>query len=115
VSGEKIKVVSEFKYLGIILDSKLTFKSQIKQVCNRVKFNIANFCFIQSHLSTEAAKMFMYSMVLPHITYCLTTWSQAKKTMLKPLESLYKQTIKIFDKKKHLDFTIVSYYKSINC
>jgi len=47
VMGEKIKVVSEFKYLGILIDSKLTFKSQIKQVCNRVKFNIANFRFIR--------------------------------------------------------------------
>lgn len=99
VTGEKIKVVSEFKYLGIIIDSKLTFKSQIKKVCNRVKFNIANFRFIRSNLSLQAAKMFMYCMVLSHITYCLTTWSQANKTTLKSLESLYKQTIKIMDKK----------------
>ncbi|XP_046707928.1 uncharacterized protein LOC124387560 [Silurus meridionalis] len=99
VTGEKIKSVSEFKYLGIIIDSKLTFKSQIKKVCNRVKFNIANFRFIRSNLSLQAAKMFMYSMVMPHMTYCLTTWSQANKTTLKSLESLYKQTIKIVDKK----------------
>lgn len=99
VMGEKIKVVSEFKYLGILIDSRLTFKSQIKKVCKQVKFNIANFRYIRSHLSLQAAKMFMYSMVLSHITYCLTTWSQANKTTLKPLESLYKQTIKILDRK----------------
>ncbi len=34
-----------------------------------------------------------------HITYCLTTWSHACITTLKPLESLYKQSQKTLDKK----------------
>lgn len=38
-------------------------------------------------------------MVMSNLTYCLTTWSQANKTTLKPIESLYKQTIKILHKK----------------
>lgn len=64
-----------------------------------MKVNIAHFRYIRSHLSLQAAKMFMYSVVLSHITYCLTTWSQANKITLEPLESLYKQTIKILDRK----------------
>lgn len=99
MAGEKLQVVSEYKYLGITIDSNLTFKTQVNKVCNKVKFNISNFRFIRSQLSLQAAKMFMNSMVLSHITYCLTTWSQANKTTLKPLESLYKRTIKILDKK----------------
>ncbi len=41
----------------------------------------------------------MHSMIISHITYCLTTWSQASITTLKPLESLYKQSLKTLDKK----------------
>ncbi len=34
VSGERLQVVSEYKYLGVLIDSKLSFKAQVKKVCN---------------------------------------------------------------------------------
>ncbi len=50
-------------------------------------------------MSTKAAKMFMHSMIFSHITYYLTLWSQASNTSLKPILSIYKQTLKVLDKK----------------
>jgi len=77
-------------------------------------------------MSIQAAKTFMHSMILSHFTYCLTSWSQANSTILKPLQSLYKQTLKVLDKKpKHfhhctilLKYNILSWEnltKFINC
>lgn len=43
VSGEQIQIVQEHKYLGIHLDSKLNFRSHVKQTCKKVKFILANF------------------------------------------------------------------------
>ncbi len=40
VSGERLQVVPQYKYLGILIDSKLTFKAQVKKVCKQVKFNL---------------------------------------------------------------------------
>lgn len=95
VSGERLQVVSQYKYLGVMIDSTLNFKAQVKKVCNRVKFSLSNFRFTRDYMSIEASLMYTHSMVLSHITYCLTTWSHASTTTLKPLESLYKQTLKI--------------------
>ncbi len=50
-------------------------------------------------MSSDAALIYMHSMIISHITYCLTTWSHASITTLKPLESLYKQSLKTLDKK----------------
>lgn len=36
VAGKRISVVQEYKYLGIILDSQLTFKKQVKKVGNKI-------------------------------------------------------------------------------
>ncbi len=36
-----------------------------------------------------------------HLSYCLTCWGQAGETVIKPLKSLYKQTLKTLDKKSH--------------
>ena len=43
--------------------------------------------------------MYMFSLILSHINYCLPTWSTANSTTLKPVMSLYKQALKILDKK----------------
>ncbi len=99
VSGERLQIVSEYKYLGVLIDSKLSFKSHVKRVCNRIKFNLNNFRYIRHQMSTQAAKMYTYSMIFSHIIYCLPIWSLASVTSLKPLQSLYKRTVKILDKK----------------
>ena len=57
VNGEKIQTVSHFKYLGVTVDSQLSFKKHIKQVCNTVKFNLRNLKCIRNQLPLDAAKL----------------------------------------------------------
>ena len=71
----------------------------LKKICKNLKFTVANFRHLRNHMSTEAAKMYMFSLILSHINYCLPTWSTANSTTLKPVMSLYKQALKILDKK----------------
>lgn len=56
MSGERIQVVPEYKYYGVLINSKLTFKSQVKMVCSRDKFSVSN--FIRFHLPLQAAKVY---------------------------------------------------------
>lgn len=37
VAGEKLTVVSDYKYLGVIIDSNCTYKKQIEMVTNVVQ------------------------------------------------------------------------------
>ena len=67
MSEEKLQVVSDFKYLGVILDSNLSFKKQVRKVIQITKFNLANFRFIQNCLTAEVAKLYLKSMILPHL------------------------------------------------
>ena len=99
--GEELALVTEFKYLGVILDPTLSFRKHIKKVCNSVKYGLANFRQIRNSLTDSAALMFFHSMILSHIDYCLPIWSLACSTALRPIESLYKRGLKILDKKPH--------------
>ena len=38
-------------------------------------------------------------MILPQLTYCLISWAQACCTTLKPIQSVYKQALKVIDRK----------------
>ncbi|KAG5850349.1 hypothetical protein ANANG_G00081360, partial [Anguilla anguilla] len=99
VNGQIIKNVDEFKYLGVTLDPTLDFKKHIKKMDNTLKFNLANFRHVRNSLTVEASKTYLNAMILSHFSYCMSSWSQANKTALRPLKSLYKSALKIHDKK----------------
>uniref|UniRef100_A0A3B1IW78 Reverse transcriptase domain-containing protein n=1 Tax=Astyanax mexicanus TaxID=7994 RepID=A0A3B1IW78_ASTMX len=99
VNGERLQIVNQYKYLGLIIDSELSFKAHIGKLCKTVKFNLANFRAIRNNMSTEAAKRYVHSMIFSHFNYCITSWSRLVKAQKKPLEILYKQVIKVMDKK----------------
>ena len=99
VNGEVITIVDNFKYLGVIIDSNLNFKKHIKKISRNVRVSLINFRHIRHQLPIHAAKLFMHSMILSHLSYCATSWSQAGVTTLKPLYTLYKQVVNVFDKK----------------
>ena len=101
LGGEELELVSEFKYLGVMLDSTLTFKKHVKKVTNTIKFNLQNFKQIRPFLTVSAAKSYLQCMILSHIEYCFTNWSCTGVTTLKPIEQLYKSALKVFDRKPH--------------
>lgn len=93
VNGQNIKNVHEFKYLGVTLDLTLNFKKHVKKLANSLKYNIANYRHIRNSLTTEASSTYLNAMILSHLSYCMTSWSQAGKSTLRPLESLYKNAL----------------------
>ena len=99
VNGQKIKHVEQFKYLGVTLDPTLSFKGHVKKLSNTLKYNLANFRYIRNSLTLEASSTYLNAMIKPHFLYCVTSWSQACKTVTKPLELLYKSSLKIHAKK----------------
>lgn len=105
--GEELAIVKEFTYLGVTLDSVLTFKSHVKKLSNIVKFNLKNFKHIRPFLTVDATRLYLYSMVFSHIEYCFNSWSFISDTTLKTIESLYKKAIKVLDKKKPCHFIVV--------
>lgn len=61
-----------------------------------VKYNLANF---RPCLSLETAKTFMHALIFSHLSYCITCWGQAGETSIRSSESVYKQALKVLDKK----------------
>ncbi len=50
----------------------------------------------------------MNAMILPHITYCFTSWSQTYNTTLKPFETVYNQAFcKVLEKEDAITFSAI--------
>ncbi len=54
---------------------------------------------IRPYISLKAATLYMHAMVFSHLSYCVTVWSQVSQLTIKPVRSLYKQTLNMLDKK----------------
>ena len=91
----ELELVTQFKYLGVILDPTLSFKNQVKKVVSTVKFNLQNFKHIRNSMSVNAARTFLHAMIFSHFEYCLTSWSLTCASTLKPIEALYKRALKV--------------------
>lgn len=82
VAGRRLLVVNEYKYLGITIDSQLNFKTHVKKVVNRIQLNLGIFRQIRTNITTEVSKLYLNAMILSHINYCFTSWTQAARTTL---------------------------------
>ena len=101
LEGKELELVTQFKYLGVILDPTLSFKKHTKKVSTTVNFCLQNFKHIRPFLSTDAAKIYLHSMIFSHIEYCFTNWCFANETVLEPVKQLFKKAIKVLDKKPY--------------
>lgn len=102
VSAEVIQTVTHFKYWGIILVITLSFINQVRKAIQITKYNLANFRYIRTCLTTPVAKLYMNAMKIPHLTYDMTSWTRVNCTTLRPILSLHKQTLKVLDRKPEL-------------
>jgi len=115
LGGEELESATQFLgslvYLGVILDSNITFKKHIQKVTNTIQFNLQNYKQIRSYITTDAAKFYLYCMIFSpiFIEYCFTVWSFAGVTALKP----FKKAVKVFDRKRSR-FTFVQFLRSTN-
>lgn len=84
----------------------------VKKVMQITKYNLTNIRYSRNCLTTTAVKLYINAMIIPHLTCCMTSWTQAKGTTLKPIASLYKQALKVFNRKPNIyyHFNILEKY-----
>lgn len=91
---ERVKV---FKYLGIELDSTLTFKDQYNKVSKKVASGIGYMYSIKRLLTDNVMKVLLCSYVLSYIEYCTDIW-------------LVQSDFCVLKLQKKIDHYLVSYY-----
>ena len=90
-----IKECKVTKYLGLMLDSKLNFKSHIDYVKRKVLKRIGAMYRSKTLLPVKYRKMFANALMLPQFDYLDTIYCRASVTKLAELDLLYKKVAKI--------------------
>ena len=85
INKTKIEFVSKSKFIGIVLDESLSWIDHIKSVKTRVAKEMGVICKARKYLNQQTLKVLYYSMVYPHLIYCVEVWGYASQIHLSSL------------------------------
>lgn len=95
VQNEKIKFYDEYKYLGIIIDSTLSFNKYFENLYKKISKKLNFFCRI-SNLLTLKGKLNVYNATIqPHFDYCSTILFSINKIKIQELQKLQNRGMRI--------------------
>ena len=83
------------KFLGMTLDDKLTFKEHINTIKGKVSKLVGLLFKLKTVFPLEVLNKLYYSLIYPHLTYCILAWGSAKPTFLHPLIMLQKRIARL--------------------
>ena len=95
IDRTQIAQVQEIKFLGILIDDKMTWKSHINYISNKISKSIGILYKVRHVLSNEWKLNLYKTFVLPYLNYCNIIWASTYKTNIKPLLIKQKRALKI--------------------
>ena len=105
VGNNNLKSSEVVKYLGILIDKKITWTNQIA----KIEKKIASACWAMSKIkrlvNTETLKTIYYATIYPHKIYCVSSWGGVSQARRDHLIVLQKRAIRIISKVGYRDHT----------
>lgn len=99
---EKISEAPQVKYLGIIIDSKLTWNQQIIKLKRELTCVCRKFYYIRNLCPEYVMESLYYALVNSRLQYGIAVWGGAYFNNIKPLVTGQKYILRTIDKKPRL-------------
>ena len=92
IEKTNIEQVNEIKYLGVIFNDKLSWKSHIQHVCSKLSNGSWALLKLRNYVDTTTLKTVYYALIYSYLQYCVvSTWGLASTTALDPLVRIHKR------------------------
>ena len=103
--NEPIQQKHSTKFLGLILDDVLSWKTHAQHVISKVSRLAGIFNKIRNFLPSHALKTIYYALVQPHLQYGIIFWSGVNKTNLNKIFRIQKKIVRFITNSDHLAHT----------
>ena len=97
IMGEKIEMVHETKFLGVMLDSKLSWQPHIAYISKKISKGIGILCKARKYLPQKCLMTLYYSFIYPYMNYCLEVWGKCTNDIFSKVFVLQKRAIRLID------------------
>ena len=105
LSNTILEQVTFIKFLGVIIDNKLTFERHIVYTKNKISKGLGIITKARKYLNRETLLKLYNAFVFPYLTYCVEVWGTAPKKYLDPLIKIQKKIVRIITFSPYLCYT----------
>ena len=99
INKKAIEEVKYVKYLGVLIDSHLTFKSHINELTKKVARSTGILYKLKHFVTPKILTNVYYAIVYPFLLYGIIIWGSACKTFLSPIHLLQKKIVRLITSK----------------
>ena len=93
--GKKAIAQKDFvKYLGVLIDSRLSFKTHISSVTKKIARTVGLLYKLRYYMNQKTLIMIYNSLIFPYLTYATPLWGNACDTTINPILILQKKAVK---------------------
>ncbi|CAL4144109.1 unnamed protein product [Meganyctiphanes norvegica] len=104
-NGQIINEVTETKFLGVILDNKLSWNAHINYISKKISKSVSILKMLKFTFPSNILKSLYHSLIYPYYTYCNLVWGCASNIHLETLVKLQKKAVRIICKAGYYDHT----------
>jgi hypothetical protein len=104
IGNQKLKVVSEEKDLGVLIDQNFKFSKQCSLAVKKANKMLGLIKRKIKHKSKDIICKLYKSLVRPHLEYCVQLWNPSLKTDIKLLEGVQRRALKMINGFKNLTY-----------
>ena len=110
-----IPIVDYFRYLGAILDNKLTFSDHISNVAKKISLSVGIISKLRHYAPTSILLKLYYAILHPHLLYGIIVWGSTYKSYSQKLVSLENKDLRLITNNFtfHQPFTCLCYTSKI--
>ena len=95
MGGSILNVTNEIKYLGVIIDDKITWIPHITYVKNKVSKGVGILFKAKNYLNRKALINLYHSYIYPCLIYCIEAWRNATNCHLEQLYLIQKKVTRM--------------------
>ena len=95
IGNKKIARVTQEKFLGVIVDDKLTFNAHRQALAKKIANNCGVLFRARHILNMQSLKLLYYSFIQSHMVYCSGVWGLGSKTSLNSIFLSQKRAVRI--------------------
>ena len=93
LDGQTLNQTTSARYLGIIVDDHLSFKSLINHLENEISRSVGVIAKLSDYLPHNTLITLYYTLIQSHLLYALPVWASTYKTHLLKLKKLQNRAL----------------------
>jgi len=111
VNRNRIERTETYKYLGVIVDEKLTWKEHCKELCSTISKYVGVMYKIKYYVNNQALRMLYHSLINSRAQYGIISWGKAASCQLQPISVVLNRAMRCLNTDKLLTNKVTTIYK----